>query len=543
MEENKMPIGKLFVMVLSLVLVGVTTVSTIGIVQIGDMYATGWSLVPPIIAIILALITKEVFSSLFLGIVVGALFYTGFNLKETYLTIFTDVTDGGLLANLSSSGNAGILIFLVVLGILVSLMNKAGGSVAYGEWARERIKDRQSAGLSTFFLGVLIFVDDYFNCLTVGSVMRPVTDAHNISRAKLAYIIDATAAPIVIIAPISSWAAAVASIFEDVNGLDLFIKAIPYNFYAILTMMTMLLLLKLDFDYGPMAIHEKNARENGDLYTTPGRPYASMEEAEVGTNGQVIDLILPVVTLIITCVIGMIYTGGFFEGETFVNAFAECDASIGLLLGSVASLLITIGFYLPRKVLTFEECMECLPEGFKAMVPAILILSFAWTLGGITSLLGADVYVAGLLENGADALQLFLPSIIFVIAGFLAFSTGTSWGTFTILLPIIEPILDSTSELFIITVSATLAGAVCGDHCSPISDTTIMASTGAQCDHINHVTTQLPYALTVGAVSCANYILTAYIQNWMINLPIAMVTMIATILVIRKVEMGRRAMA
>ncbi len=543
MEENKMPIGKLFVMVLSLVLVGVTTVSTLGIVQIGDMYATGWSLVPPIIAIILALITKEVFSSLFFGIVVGALFYTGFNLKETYLTIFTDATDGGLLANLSSSGNVGILIFLVVLGILVSLMNKAGGSVAYGEWARERIKDRKSAGLSTFFLGVLIFVDDYFNCLTVGSVMRPVTDAHNISRAKLAYIIDATAAPIVIIAPISSWAAAVASIFEDVNGLDLFIKAIPYNFYAILTMMTMLLLLKLDFDYGPMAIHEKNARENGDLYTTPGRPYASMEEAEVGAHGQVIDLVLPVVTLIITCVIGMIYTGGFFEGETFVNAFAECDASIGLLLGSVMALLITIGFYLPRKVLTFEECMECLPEGFKAMVPAILILSFAWTLGGITSLLGADVYVAGILENGADALQLFLPSIIFVIAGFLAFSTGTSWGTFTILLPIIEPILDSTSELFIITVSATLAGAVCGDHCSPISDTTIMASTGAQCDHINHVTTQLPYALTVGAVSCANYILAAYIQNWVINLPIAIVTMIGTILVIRKVELSRRAMA
>ena len=502
---------------------------------VSNMYATGWSLVPPLVAIVLALITKEVYSSLFVGIVVGGLFYANFDLKLAYLTIFTSDTDGGMLAKLSDGWNVGILIFLVVLGIIVSLMNKAGGSAAYGKWAASTFKTRRSAMLGTSLLGCLIFVDDYFNCLTVGSVMRPVTDTHKVSRAKLAYLIDATAAPICIIAPISSWAAAVAGVVEGVNGLDLFIRAIPYNFYALLTILTMVVLTLTNTDFGPMLNHERNAQLNNDLYTTDARPYADAEgTAQVVGNGKVIDLILPVVVLIISCVIGMIYTGGFFDGETFIDAFANCDASVGLLLGSCAALLITFVLYIPRKVLTFSQFMECLPEGFKSMVPAIMILTFAWTLSGVTGLLGADVFVAGVLENSTGVLQAFIPVIVFCIAIFLAFATGTSWGTFGILLPIVVPIMDPTSELLTITVAATLAGAVCGDHCSPISDTTIMASTGAQCDHINHVSTQLPYALTVAAVSAVNYVLAAFIQNWMINLPIAIVSMLVTIFIIRK---------
>ena len=496
------------------------------------MYATFWSLVPPLVAIILALITKEVYSSLFVGIVVGGLFYSNFNIKEGFLTIFTDKTDGGLLAKLSNSGNVGILIFLVVLGIMVVLMNKAGGSAAYGEWAKKTIKTRKGALLSTFVLGVLIFIDDYFNCLTVGSVMRPVTDTHKVSRAKLSYIIDSTAAPVCIIAPISSWAAAVAGIAADIpgiNGLELFIRAIPYNFYALLTIVAMLTLIFTNTDFGPMLTHERNAQLNDDIFTTESRPYEENTTA-VKANGKVIDLVFPVIVLIISCIIGMIYTGGFFEGESFINAFANCVAPVGLLLGSVAALIITFVFYMIRRVLTFQEFMSCLPEGFKAMVPAILILTFAWTLSGITGLLGADVFVAGLLENSKGAVQILLPVIVFCIAVFLAFATGTSWGTFGILLPIVVPILDPSSEILIITVSATLAGAVCGDHCSPISDTTIMASTGAQCDHINHVSTQLPYAILVAAVSAVNYILAAVIQNWLINLPIAIISMIAVIL-------------
>jgi Na+/H+ antiporter NhaC len=501
--------------------------------EISHMYATFWSLVPPLVAIILALITKEVYSSLFVGIVVGGLFYSNFNLKQAYLTILTNETDGGLLSKLSDSWNVGIIIFLVILGIMVSLMNKAGGSAAYGEWARNKIKTRKGALLSTFMLGVLIFVDDYFNCLTVGSVMRPVTDTHKISRAKLAYIIDATAAPVCIIAPISSWAAAVAGVVSGVNGLDLFMRAIPYNFYALLTIVTMIILTVLNFDFGPMRLHERNAQLNDDIYTTPERPYADCSDGEVTGKGKVIDLVLPVVVLIISCVVGMIYTGGFFDGETFVNAFAGCDASVGLLLGSAGALLITFLIYIPRRVLTFNEFMSCLPDGFKAMVPAILILTFAWTLSGITGLLGAKEFVAGILANNVGMLQVLLPVIVFMIAIFLAFATGTSWGTFGILLPIVVPILDPTSEILVITVAATLAGAVCGDHCSPISDTTIMASTGAQCDHINHVSTQLPYAFTVAVVSAVNYILAAMIQNWMINLPIAIVSMIVTIFILK----------
>ena len=502
------------------------------------MYATFWSLVPPLVAIILALITKEVYSSLFVGIVVGGLFYSNFNIKEGFLTIFTDKTDGGLLAKLSNSGNVGILIFLVVLGIMVVLMNKAGGSAAYGEWAKKTIKTRKGALLSTFVLGVLIFIDDYFNCLTVGSVMRPVTDTHKVSRAKLSYIIDSTAAPVCIIAPISSWAAAVAGIAADIpgiNGLELFIRAIPYNFYALLTIVAMLTLIFTNTDFGPMLTHERNAQLNDDIFTTESRPYEENTTA-VKANGKVIDLVFPVIVLIISCIIGMIYTGGFFEGESFINAFANCVAPVGLLLGSVAALIITFVFYMIRRVLTFQEFMSCLPEGFKAMVPAILILTFAWTLSGITGLLGADVFVAGLLENSKGAVQILLPVIVFCIAVFLAFATGTSWGTFGILLPIVVPILDPSSEILIITVSATLAGAVCGDHCSPISDTTIMASTGAQCDHINHVSTQLPYAILVAAVSAVNYILAAVIQNWLINLPIAIISMIAVILIVRRIN-------
>ena len=497
------------------------------------MYATGWSLVPPLVAIILALITKEVYSSLFVGIVVGGLFYTNFNVKDAFLTIFTDATDGGMATKIA--GNVGILVFLVVLGILVALMNKAGGSAAYGRWATGAIKTRRGALLSTFALGVLVFVDDYFNCLTVGSVMRPVTDTHKISRAKLAYIIDATAAPICIIAPISSWAAAVAGVVEGVNGLDLFIHAIPYNFYALLTIIAMLTLTITNTDFGPMLAHERNAQLDGDLYTTDARPFKDKADNKPVGNGKVIDLVLPVIVLIFCCIIGMIYTGGFFDGESFVDAFANCDSATGLMLGSIAALLITFVLYIPRKVLRFREFMDCLPEGFKAMVPAILILTFAWTLSGVTGLLGADVFVAGLLEGSKGVVQMLIPVIVFCIAIFLAFATGTSWGTFGILLPIVVPIMDPGSELLIITVAATLAGAVCGDHCSPISDTTIMASTGAQCDHINHVSTQLPYALTVAAVSAINYVLAAVIQNWFVNLPIAIVSMIVTVLVIRKI--------
>lgn len=511
--------------------------------EMSHMYATFWSLVPPLVAIILALITKEVYSSLFVGIVVGGLFYSNFNLKQAYLTILTNETEGGLLSKLSSSGNVGIIIFLVILGIMVSLMNKAGGSAAYGEWARKRIKTRKGALLSTFMLGVLIFVDDYFNCLTVGSVMRPVTDTHKVSRAKLAYIIDATAAPVCIIAPISSWAAAVAGVVDGVNGLDLFIRAIPYNFYALLTIAAMIILTVMNFDFGPMRLHEKNAQFNDDIYTTAERPYAESENSLAVGKGKVIDLVLPVVILIIACVIGMIYTGGFFEGETFVNAFANCNASVGLMLGSTGALLLTFLFYIIRRVLTFHEFMSCLPEGFKAMVPAILILTFAWTLSGITGLLGADQFVAEILENNLGMLQILLPVIVFLIAVFLSFATGTSWGTFGILLPIVVPILDPTSEILVITVAATLAGAVCGDHCSPISDTTIMASTGAQCDHINHVATQLPYAFTVAAVSAVNYILAAWIQNWMINLPIAIVSLVVTIFIIKMVYDGKEKRA
>lgn len=483
------------------------------------MYATFWALVPPLVAILLALITKEVYSSLFIGIVVGAMFFSGFSFEGTITHIFQD----GLISVLSDSWNVGILVFLVILGTMVALMNKAGGSAAFGRWAGEKIKSRTGAQLATIALGCLIFIDDYFNCLTVGSVMRPVTDKQHISRAKLAYLIDATAAPICIIAPISSWAAAVTGFVEGEDGLALFIKAIPYNFYALLTIFMMVMLTVMKVDFGAMAVHEKNVRR-GDLYTTKERPYLNEQNAHmIQGNGKVMDLVIPILSLIICCVIGMIYTGGFFEGADFVTAFSNSDASIGLVLGSFFGFVIAIVFYLVRRVLSFRECMSCLPEGFKAMVPAILILSLAWTLKAMTDSLGAAPYVAGIMENVAGGLMSLLPAIIFLVACFLAFATGTSWGTFGILIPIVVAVFaDSGSELMIISISACMAGAVCGDHCSPISDTTIMASAGGQCDHVNHVSTQLPYALSVAVVSFLSYILAGYIRNPWVCLPIGM---------------------
>ena len=480
------------------------------------MYATFWSLVPPIVAIALALITKEVYSSLFVGIVVGGLFFSGFSFEGTLVHIFQD----GMIAQLSDSYNVGILVFLVFLGIMVALMNKAGGSAAFGEWASKKITSRVGAQLATILLGCLIFIDDYFNCLTVGSVMRPVTDRHQVSRAKLAYLIDATAAPVCIIAPISSWAAAVSAFSpEGTNGLVLFIRAIPYNYYALLTILMMVTLTVLKIDYGPMAKHEANALK-GDIFTVD--PPVVSDDTKMEGKGTVLDLVMPIAVLIIGCVIGMIYSGGFFSGETFVDSFANSDASVGLVLGSACALFLTITIYVLRRVLSFKECMSCLTEGFKAMVPAIMILSLAWTLKAMTDSLGAAEYVAGIVENSAGSMLGFLPAIIFLIAVGLSFATGTSWGTFGILIPITLKVfpLESGNPLAIICVSACMAGAVCGDHCSPISDTTIMSSAGAQCDHIAHVSTQMPYAITCAGISFVTYLVAGFVKNAAVSLVI-----------------------
>ncbi len=448
----------------------------------------------------------------------------------------------GIIGVLSDSYNVGILVFLVVLGIMVCLMNKAGGSAAFGRWAEVHIKSRAGAQLATILLGVLIFIDDYFNCLTVGSVMRPVTDKHQISRAKLSYLIDATAAPVCIIAPISSWAAAVTGFVEGEDGLSIFVRAIPYNFYALLTIVMMIALVVLNVDYGSMKTHEKNAQEKGDLYTTPDRPYANAGEEVVSSKGKVIDLIFPIVSLIIACVIGMIWSGGFFTGESFIDAFSNSDASVGLAVGSFFAFVITILFYLIRGVMKFNECMSCVPDGFKAMVPAILILTLAWTLKAMTDSLGAAAFVAGAMENAAGGLVNFLPAIIFLVGCFLAFATGTSWGTFGILIPIVVAVFAGTNEtMMIISISACMAGAVCGDHCSPISDTTIMASAGAQCNHVNHVSTQLPYAITVAAVSFVTYLVAGFVQTAFIALPVGIVLMILTIIVLRNFGEGKTA--
>ncbi len=498
------------------------------------VYATVFSLLPAVLAIVLALITKEVYSSLFIGILAGALLYAGFNPVRA----FDMLINGGLISAIADAGHAGILIFLVVLGIIVVLMNKAGGSAAYGKWAAEHIKSRTGAMISTFVLGVLIFVDDYFNCLTVGSVMRPVTDKHGISRAKLAYIIDATAAPICMIAPVSSWAAAVTGVVKDYDGLKLFINAIPYNLYSLLTVAMILFIAFLKLDYGPMRVHEENAK-NGDLFTTAARPFESAKEETGSSRGKVIDLVLPVVILIICCIAGLIYTGVAYSGATdIVSAFADCDSTVGLAVGSLVALLIIVIYYLCRRVLSFRQSMEGIPAGFKAMVPAILILTFAWALSHMTSALGAKIFVAELVRGSASAMQLLLPAIIFLIAIGLSFSTGTSWGTFGILLPIIVSV-GFSGEMLIISVSACLAGAVCGDHCSPISDTTIMASSGAQCEHINHVSTQLPYALTVAAVSFVGYVIAGFVQNAWIVLAASVVILFVTLFIIKTAQKKR----
>ena len=495
-----------------------------------SMYATIWALVPAFVAIILALITKEVYSSLFLGILVGGIFYSGFSFEGTVNHVFQT----GFIGVLSDSYNVGILVFLVILGAMVSMMNKAGGSAAFGRWAAIHIHSRVGAQLATILLGCLIFIDDYFNCLTVGSVMRPVTDKHKISRAKLAYLIDATAAPICIIAPISSWAAAVTGFVEGADGFSIFIQAIPYNFYAILTIIMMVTVVVTKTEFGPMKQHTANALK-GDLHSTPAGAADAFEEETAGNpNGRVVDLILPVVSLIICCIIGMIYTGGFFDGVGIVEAFSGCDASVGLAYGSAFGLAITIIFYMIRKVLSFKECMHSLPEGFKAMVPAILILTMAWSLKAMTDSLGAAPYVEALVRGSAAGLMNFLPAIIFLVACVLAFASGTSWGTFGILIPIVVDAFAADPTMMIIAISACMAGAVCGDHCSPISDTTIMASAGAQSNHINHVNTQLPYAITCAIVSFVTYIVAGFVKTAWIALPVGIVLMVATILVIRR---------
>ncbi len=498
------------------------------------VYGTVVALLPPVIAIILALLTKEVYLSLLVGILSGSLLYTFFQ----PVTMVTK-TFGVMISKIADGWNAGIIIFLVMLGIMVSMMNKAGGTRAYGEWASGKIKSRTGASLATFALGAMIFVDDYFNCLTVGSVMRPVTDKQKISRAKLAYLIDATAAPICIIAPISSWAAAVTSVAPDGEGLSLFMKSIPFNFYALLTIIMIIVITLMKFDFGPMKIHEKNA-ENGDLFTSGVKQEAADEAGGINSKGKVIDLILPVIVLIISCVAGIVYTGGFFDGVDFMTAFVECDASLGLVLGSFVAVAFTFFFYLIRKKLSFSELTGTFTEGFRAMVPAILILTFAWTLSGITQDLGAKVFVAEFVRNNAAGLSWMLPAIIFLIATGLAFATGTSWGTFGILLPIVCAVFPGGDVMMVLSISACLAGAVCGDHCSPISDTTIMASTGARCDHLNHVSTQIPYALTVASVSFVGFLLAGLIKNWFIVFPITVVLMIGILFVIKLPEMKKQ---
>lgn len=503
------------------------------------VYATWVALLPAVIAIALALITKEVYSSLFIGILTGAVLYAGGNFSGTIDHLFAD----GFVTSVADSYNIGIIFFLIVLGAIVALMNKAGGSAAFGRWAAKHIKTKVGAQLATVALGVLIFVDDYFNCLTVGSVMRPVTDKFKISRAKLAYIIDATAAPVCIIAPISSWAAAVAGFVpEGQNGFSLFIKAIPYNFYAFLTIAMMITLAIARFDFGSMKKHEKNA-ENGDLFSSDDAEiFRAAENSDDNGKGIVWDLVAPVAVLIVACVLGLVYSGGFFtagsEGyKDFIVAFSAADASIGLVIGAFAGLIFSIIYFMIRRVLKFKDCMEAIPEGFKAMVPAIMILACAWTLKTMTDSLGAKIVIAEFVRNYAGEMIVLLPAVVFLIACGLAFATGTSWGTFGILIPIVLAIFGNNAldnNICIIAISACMAGAVCGDHCSPISDTTIMASAGSQSNHINHVTTQLPYALLVAAVSFVCYIIAGFVKSAYIMLPFSILLMVAVLLVIKK---------
>ena len=501
-------------------------------------FNTAWSLLPPVIAIALALITKEVYSSLFIGIVAGGLLYSNFQFETTVRHVF----DGGIVASVTDSYNMGILIFLIILGAMVCLMNKAGGSAAFGRWAKAHIKSRAGVQLVSILLGVLIFIDDYFNCLTVGSVMRPITDKQNISRAKLAYIIDATAAPVCIIAPVSSWAAAVSAFAEDGQGFSLFLRAIPYTYYALLTIVMLVSMVLLRVEFGPMARFEKNAIEKGDLFSGPN-PYADAGEQVDDSKGSVLDLVLPVLVLVVFCVIGMLYSGGFFSGVGFVEAFSASDASVGLMLGSAFALIVAFIYYQVRRAMSFKEMMNCIPEGFKAMVPAIMILTFAWSLKAMTDSLGAKYFVRDFVQQSATGMQMLLPVIVFVVGCLLAFSTGTSWGTFGILIPIVQGVFSMDDPMSIVCISACMAGAVCGDHCSPISDTTIMASAGAQCDHVNHVSTQLPYAITCAVISGITYLVAGLLVHFgapgVLALPVGIVMMLGTLLFIKRRNMAR----
>ena len=502
------------------------------------LYGTFWSLIPPIVAIGLALITKEVYSSLFIGIVIGGILYSigssDYNLFEgTVRHVLYD----GIIANLADSYNVGILVFLVMLGVIVCLMNMSGGSAAFGRWAQKRIKTRIGAQLATVVLGCLIFVDDYFNCLTVGSVMRPITESHKVSKAKLAYLIDATAAPVCIIAPISSWAAAVSGFVGEGEGFRVFISAIPYNYYALLTIFFMIGITIMRIDYGPMRKHEENAILHDDIYTTPERPYADAEkEVRDDGKGRVIDLVIPVIIIIVFCICGVMYSGGFFHGENnFIDSFANSDAAAGLSFGSLLSLIVIIIYFMFRRTIKFREMMDAIPEGFKAMIAAILILTLAWTIKTMTDSLGAADYVAGIVKSGAESFMNFLPAIVFLVGCGLAFATGTSWGTFGVLIPIVMAVFENYDvQMEIISISACMAGAVMGDHCSPISDTTIMSSAGAQCYHINHVNTQIPYAVTVAVVSFVCYIIAGFVRNAAISLIIAFALMFLVLLALRK---------
>ena len=492
----------------------------------GSVAGTWWALLPPIIAIGLALITKEVYSSLFVGILSGCILAGKF--------VFTGIMDHltGTAFISAVADNAGIFVFLVELGILVALVNKAGGSAAFGRWAQKHIKTKAGALIATFLLGVLIFIDDYFNCLTVGSVMRPVTDSKKISRSKLAYIIDATAAPVCMIAPISSWAAAVSSYAEDGQGLKLFITAIPFNFYSLLTLVFVIAISAMSFDYGKMRMHELNA-EKGDLFS--GKEQESVDDTDFNANGKVIDLLFPVIALIICSVLALVYCGGILDGASFIDAFADTDATVGLPMGGFVALVISIIYLIARRVITFDDSMKALPKGFIAMVPAILILTMATALKNITGVLGAKYFVADLMNSAAAGLSSFLPAIIFVVAVVLSFATGTSWGTFGILIPIVTAIFGTEDPLLVVGMSACLAGAVCGDHCSPISDTTIMSSAGARCEHINHVSTQLPYAMSVAALSFVMYIIAGFVPNAFICLPIGIVLTVAFLFVMKQI--------
>lgn len=519
-----------FTIGLALLMVGGFTAFTMAADSKPALYATWVSVLPPVVAIALALITKEVYSSLFLGVLTGAVAYAGANFSGIVNRLVKD----GIVASLSDSYNMGILVFLVVLGMMVAMMNLSGGSKAFGQWARTKIKTRQGAEAATILLGILIFVDDYFNCLTVGSVMKPLTDEYRISRAKLAYLIDATAAPVCILAPISSWAAAVSGFVKGENGLTVFIQAIPFNFYAILTIVMMFALVIMNFDYSKMAVYERNAIETGDLFTVRDENAINAEKAEQvsGTHGRVIDLVFPVIVLIICCVISMVYTGGFFSGTSFVHAFANCDAAASLSMGSMVALLISVIFYTVRGTISFRDCMSCIPEGFKSMVSPILVLTLAWSLKVMTDGLGLAAFISNLVSGGI--LVSLFPAIIFLIACGLGIASGTSWGTFGILIPIALAITEAYPDMTIIVISACLAGGVCGDHCSPISDTTIMSSAGAACNHISHVETQMPYAMTVMCVSAVTYLVAGFTRSALISLPVGVILLIGTLFVIKR---------